>query len=99
VFKQNNEWLTRYFKVLDYNNSGDRECLLGVNYETLMIVRAKNRKIELSIPLLRLNYRITTFSIFIQEEGAEYRFDGRYLWKIKELVEIYRAYRRLFLDS
>jgi hypothetical protein len=46
-----------------------------------------------SIDLLTLKYRLTTFSIVIESNYREYRYDGMEVLDIKELIELYRVYR------
>jgi len=42
---------------------------------------------------MNLNYRLTTFSIVIESNYREYRYDGTEVLDIKELIELYRVYR------
>ena len=46
-----------------------------------------------SLDLLNLQYRLTTFSIVIESNYQEYRYDGMEVMDIKELIELYRVYR------
>ena len=43
--------------------------------------------------LMNLRFRVTTFSLYIESNYREYRFDGTQMLDIKNLVEVYRKYR------
>lgn len=72
------------------------ELLLGVNRQNLIVVRHKQLAPLLEIPLLDLNYKVTAFSIFIDTEEKVLRFDGRMMYDIKKMIEIYRTLAEKF---
>jgi hypothetical protein len=48
-----------------------------------------------SIDIPNIKYRVTTFSLYIEHEGKEHRFDGLLVLDVKNLIEVYSTYRSI----
>ena len=88
-------WNSLLVEVTNYDPTSlpgnTANLLLGVNRQNLTVVRHKQLAPLLEIPLLELEYKVTAFSIFIETEEKTLRFDGRMMYDIKKMIEIYRT--------
>ena len=87
-------WNTLFFEVTNYDPPSlpgyVKELLLGINRHNLIIIRPKSLGPLVEIPLKDLSYKVTVYSIFIETEERVLRFDGRMMYDIKKLIEMYR---------
>ena len=76
---------------------GEGEVEVVVNMHKLRVVGQGETMLE--VGLLELRYRVTTFSLFIESQYREYRFDGMQVLDIKNLIEVYRTYWGMLTDK
>lgn len=87
-------WNTLFFDVSNYDPptlpGNSASLLLGINRRNLVIIRHKQLTPLVEIPLSSLSYKVTAFSIFIETSERVLRFDGRMMYDIKKIIEIYQ---------
>ena len=63
-------WNTLFFEVTNYDPptlpGNISSLLLGINRKNLVLIRHKQLTPLVEIPLWKLNYKVTAFSIFIE---------------------------------
>jgi hypothetical protein len=94
--RNNEEWITKYFKLTTYHSELTNDVMVGVNYNYFTVARTNDRKNILTIELQRLKYKTSTYSLFVYEGEVTYRYDGREACTIRQLIETYLSYVRMF---
>lgn len=87
-------WNTLFFDVTNYDPptlpGSEANLLLGINRHNLVIIRKNQITPLIEIPIKKLDYKITVFSIFIETSEKILRFDGQMMYGIKKILEIYK---------
>jgi hypothetical protein len=68
---------------------------VSINLKRIKVTCKHTSDRIVSADLDELKYRVTTFSLFIEENDKEYRFDGVQVYDIKTLIEAYKTYRSI----
>jgi hypothetical protein len=88
--------MTIYFTLSTYKGDLKNDVMIGVNYKSLTVSKVRDREVILTLQLQRLKYKISTSSIFIYDGESIHRFDGQETNTIRQLIETYLCYSRLF---
>jgi hypothetical protein len=93
------EWITMHFKLTTYHGEYLNDVTLCVAFNALTVVRNRDRAVVLSVELQRLKFKTSTHSIFIYEGQSTYRYDGQETHTIRQLIQTYLAYAKMFLPE
>ncbi len=53
----------------------------------------------MEISLDKLEYKVTPFSLFVNANSKEYRFDGKIMYDVRKMIEAFKAYAVKFGHS
>ena len=96
-FINKDNWTTRKFYLTKYKSSNKLGVAVGVNVRNIIVSNRDSNQVLLMLDLVKAELRVTTFSLFISHDNEQYRYDGLAVLDIKNLIEAYRVYQRLFI--
>jgi hypothetical protein len=72
-------------------------CLIGVNYKSLIITRTEVSTYPLVVlPIEDVEWSISVFSIFINHENHNFRFDGKMIYHFGKMLKKYQTISKKF---
>ena len=86
TLKNNKSWLSRSFTLTSYKGSSKNDVSISLNTRSLVVYNRESQAVVFELDIMKIKYRVTTFSLFIEGSHKEYRYDGVQAADIKRMI-------------